>query len=108
MVAWWHLFCFKKPSRYQMRFYFSVSTVPFVYESDKSFFQKRYLIPGNVIRFSGARSSAVDSLEDSRSKLLERGEKLSALDQKSSQLENDALNFKDLAEQLSKKQKWWQ
>jgi hypothetical protein len=52
-----------------------------------------------------------DVVLETRAKLHERGEKLSKLDEKAGDMENDAAGFAELARQLAEKQrnkKWWE
>jgi hypothetical protein len=48
---------------------------------------------------------------ETRSKLIERGERLRQLDEKAADVHNEAAGFADLAKQLAEAQrnrKWWQ
>ena len=44
---------------------------------------------------------------DARDRLVERGERLRSLEQRSEALESEAASFGDLAAELNKQQKWW-
>ena len=49
-------------------------------------------------------------LGEAQARLAERGERLSRIEQRTQQMEDDAANFADLAKQLAAKQKgggWW-
>ena len=49
-----------------------------------------------------------DNLEETRNKLLERGEKLSSLQDKTAKMQNDAEDFHAMAQKLAKQnQSWW-
>ena len=50
-------------------------------------------------------------MAENSNKLAERGEKLEQMQQKTSQLENDAMNFAEMARELRRQQEqksWWQ
>jgi hypothetical protein len=46
-------------------------------------------------------------MAQTRDKLMERGEKLSTLQDKSAQMENDAMDFQDMAKKLAKQNESW-
>ena len=55
--------------------------------------------------------SVQQTMAENRNKLLERGEKLEQLQDKTAKLENDAMNFAQMARELRKQQeqrKWWE
>ena len=56
-------------------------------------------------------SAVQQTMADNRNKLAERGEKLEQLQKKTSQMENDAMNFAEMARELRRQQeqkKWWE
>jgi hypothetical protein len=56
-------------------------------------------------------SEVAQVAHETRNKLIERGEKLKQLDEKASEVHNEAAGFADLARQLAEQQrnrKWWQ
>lgn len=59
-----------------------------------------------------SRSEALAAgLEETRSRLEERGERLRGLQHRSEQLQNDALGFEAMAKQMRDREagrKWWQ
>ena len=64
-------------------------------------------------REHGARRSGslIGGLEETRSRLEERGERLRGLQGRSEQLQNDASSFEAMAKQLRDREvgrKWWQ
>jgi uncharacterized coiled-coil DUF342 family protein len=56
----------------------------------------------------GGVSELRGNAEETRNKLLERGEKLSSLQDKTAKMQNDAEDFHAMAQKLAKQnQSWW-